>query len=70
MSFEVIVTSNFERETKPLAKKYRSLKADIMQLVTSLEEDPIQGTSLGKDCYKVRMAISSKGRGEAGLLHM
>lgn len=66
MSFDVIVTSNFEREAKPLAKKYRSLKADITQLVASLEEDPMQGTSLGKDCYKVRMAISSKGRGKSG----
>lgn len=66
MSFEIIVTDNFKREAKPLAKKHKSLKADITQLIVSLEEDPIRGSPLGKDCYKVRMAISSKGLGKSG----
>jgi len=34
--------------------------------VDSLEENPIQGEALGKDCYKIRMAITSKGRGKSG----
>lgn len=29
-------------------------------------ENPIQGTPLGKDCYKIRMAISSKNKGKSG----
>ena len=32
----------------------------------SLEENPIQGVSLGNDCYKIRLAISSKGKGKRG----
>ena len=37
-----------------------------MVLTKSLNDDPFQGDSLGKDCYKVRMKISSKGRGKSG----
>ncbi len=49
-----------------MAKKHRSLKADITELIDSLEQDPTQGEPLGKDCYKVRMAITSKGKGKRG----
>jgi hypothetical protein len=28
--------------------------------------NPKQGDPLGKDCYKIRMAIASKGRGKSG----
>jgi hypothetical protein len=32
----------------------------------SLEINPIQGEPLGKDCYKIRMAIASKNKGKSG----
>ena len=32
----------------------------------SLEFDPLQSESLGKDCYKIRMAIASKNKGKSG----
>ncbi|GAB4013192.1 hypothetical protein GCM10028808_31510 [Spirosoma migulaei] len=35
-------------------------------MLTSLQEDPTQGTSLGKNCYKVRLAIKSKAKGKSG----
>lgn len=66
MSFKVLTTSDFKRDAKPLLKKYKSLKNEIFDLITSLEEEPIQGTPLGNDCYKIRMAISSKGKGKSG----
>lgn len=31
-----------------------------------MEENPLQGTSLGRNCYKIRLAISSKGKGKSG----
>ena len=31
-----------------------------------MEQNPLQGEPLGKDCYKVRMAIASKGKGKSG----
>jgi len=35
-------------------------------LFKSLENEPTQGKSLGKDCYKIRLAITSKGKGKSG----
>jgi len=66
MSFNVVVTSGFKKHAKGIAKKHRSLKTDIAELIDSLEQDPTQGEPLGKDCYKVRMAITSKGKGKSG----
>ncbi len=66
MSFEIIVTSSFKKHAKRIAKKYPSLKTDLEKLITTLKEEPSQGRALGKDCYKVRMAITSKGQGKSG----
>ena len=39
---------------------------DYDAFLTGLEQDPYQGTSLGKGVRKVRMAIASKGKGKSG----
>lgn len=66
MSYKVFITPPFEKELKKLSKKYPSLKPDFASLLSSLKEKPTQGQPLGKDCYKIRMAISSKGKGKSG----
>lgn len=66
MSYSVLITSDFKKDSKRLVKKYKSLKNDILNLITSLEENPAQGTSLGHDCYKIRLSIKSKGKGKSG----
>ena len=66
MNYKVVTTHNFEREAKPLIKKYRSLKDELSSLITELEQDPEIGTPLGKNCYKIRIAIKSKGKGKSG----
>mgnify|MGYP001817627199 CR=1 FL=1 len=66
MSFKIYVSDSFEKELKKLAKKYPSIKNDYKALVDSLSMNPKQGDPLGKDCYKIRMAIASKGRGKSG----
>lgn len=66
MSFSIEVTSFFEHEFKALAKKHRSLKNDLAALVAQLQEDPFIGTEIGNHCYKIRLAISSKGKGKSG----
>ena len=66
MSYSVLITSDFKRDSKRLIKKYKSLKSEILNLIISLEEDPKQGISLGNDCYKIRLAIKSKGKGKSG----
>jgi mRNA-degrading endonuclease RelE of RelBE toxin-antitoxin system len=66
MSFEIKFISNFDKEIKKLAKKYPSIKQDLMELIEGIIEDPFLGEPLGKDCYKIRMAISSKNKGKSG----
>jgi hypothetical protein len=66
MSFNVYTTEFFDKELKSLSRKYPSIKNDYKVLMESLKEEPKQGQSLGKDCYKIRMAITSKGKGKSG----
>lgn len=66
MNFEVILSENFIREAKRLIKKYPSLKSELKVLGEELSQNPLQGTPLGNDVYKIRMAIASKGKGKSG----
>jgi len=66
MSYNVETSVNFGRELKKLSKKYRSIKEEIAQLGQDLENNPIQGTPIGKHCYKIRLSIQSKGQGKSG----
>jgi len=60
----VITSENFEKEVRRLVKKYRSLAQEVAILIDSLTGNPTQGTSIGKDCYKIRLTIKSKGKGK------
>lgn len=66
MSCKITVTNRFLRELKRLAKKYRSIKEDVYNLGQELQDTPLQGIDLGRNLRKVRMAISSKGKGKSG----
>lgn len=66
MSYKIQLTRNFEREFKKLYKKYPSLKDDIASLAKVLHSEPTSGIPLGHNCYKIRMAITSKGKGKSG----
>ncbi len=65
MSYNIIAVPTFKKEVKRLARKYHSLKTDLAVLFKSLQENPKQGTSLGRNCYKIRLTISSKGKGKS-----
>lgn len=66
MSYNIDTIAPFRKEAKKLIKKYPSLKNEIQQLGTQLSENPTLGTSLGNNCYKIRLSISSKGKGKSG----
>ena len=66
MNYKVKTTPRFEKELKHLAKKYSSLKVEYAHLVDSLKHQAIQGESLGNKCFKIRLAIASKGKGKSG----
>ena len=64
--YSVIPAKSFEKDVKPLLKKYKSLSKELLDLGDLLAYDPTIGTPLGKDCYKIRLAIKSKGKGKSG----
>jgi len=66
MSYNVLSISPFDKQLKRLSKKYPSLKKEFSELIEALETNPEQGTALGNNCYKVRIAIASKGKGKSG----
>lgn len=66
MNYSVLTIPPFDRNLKKLVKKYPSLKAEITQLINELSVEPDKGTALGNDCYKIRLAIASKGKGKSG----
>jgi mRNA-degrading endonuclease RelE of RelBE toxin-antitoxin system len=66
VSVVVRVTKSFIASVKPLLKKYPSLSKDLLQLERDLSGNPKQGTSLGHNAYKIRLKISSKGKGKSG----
>ena len=66
MGWTIEALPEFVRALKRLHKKYPSIRGEVRQLVAALAENPVQGTALGHDCYKIRLAIKSKNQGKSG----
>jgi len=66
MSYNIISIPHFDKELKRLSKKYLSIKKDVASLMIELEETPTMGDRITENCYKIRMAITSKGKGKSG----
>jgi mRNA-degrading endonuclease RelE of RelBE toxin-antitoxin system len=62
----VSITKSFKIAAKPLLKKYPSLAGDLLTLEKELLLTPRLGTPLGNDAYKIRLKITSKGKGKSG----
>lgn len=62
MSYSIIPTHRFEKELKRLVKKFPSLKNEFAQLIAEILENPKSGTFIVNNCYKIRLAIGSKGK--------
>ena len=60
------ITKNFNIAAKPLFKKYHSLPKDLSKLEKDLIQTPRLGAPLGQDTYKIRLKITSKGKGKSG----
>ena len=63
---EVKILADFKRDAKPLYKKYASLTDEVGALIDELRTNPTMGTPIGHSCYKIRLAIKSKGKGKSG----
>ena len=66
MSYNITPTHHFEKELKRLVKKFPSLKEEYAKLISDISQDPEAGTFIGNNCYKIRLAMSSKGKGKSG----
>ncbi len=66
MRYNVKTIPQFDKQFKGLVKKYPSFKIDFIDFVKTLKEKPNQGTLIAKNCYKIRLAIKSKGKGKSG----
>jgi hypothetical protein len=66
VSYSVRTIEVFERQAEKLVRKYPSLKEELLELIRSLKQNPFLGMPLGKNCYKIRLAIKSKGKGKSG----
>jgi mRNA-degrading endonuclease RelE of RelBE toxin-antitoxin system len=62
----VKITKSFKTAAKPLLKKYQSLSKDLLNLEKTLVSTPRLGTPLGKEAYKIRLKVTSKGKGKSG----
>lgn len=66
MKYEFATLPVFDKELKRLAKKHKSLKEDILSLQKDIEKTPNMGISLGDGLKKIRLKITSKGKGKSG----
>ena len=66
MNYNIFTIPPFEKQLKRLVKKFPSLKTEYAKLVEELEENPEKGVALNNGCYKIRLAIASKGKGKSG----
>ena len=66
MNFDIRTSSYFEHEAKRLNKHYPSFKADYATFLESIKKNPYQGIDLGNGLRKVRIPITSKGKGKSG----
>lgn len=66
MSYSLLLTHRFEKELKRLVKKFPSFKVEYKELIEEIIKNPETGTFIGNNCYKIRIAVESKGKGKSG----
>jgi len=66
MNVKIEPLPTFKREAKRLNKHYASFADDYERFINELEANPHLGTDLGGGLRKIRMAITSKGKGKSG----
>ena len=66
MNYNIIASEHFKREAKNLIKKYPSLKKDLALFEKNIEKELLLAVDLGDGFKKIRINISSKGKGKSG----
>ena len=63
---KIRISDEFKTAYKRLKKKPKSLEADFEALLLSLQKNPFQGVEIHENIWKIRLNITSKGRGKSG----
>lgn len=63
---KIKTSEDFRISYKKLKRRHKSLETDFEKLLASLLMNPQQGVELEGGARKIRLAISSKGRGKSG----
>ena len=66
MKVTISTIDEFDRRARRLAKKYKSLKDDLRTFQQEIMQNPLMGIDLGRGVRKIRIAITSKGKGKSG----
>src|SRR5260221_12249277 len=66
MKYRILLTHNFEKDAKQFTKKFPSLKNELADLNRQLLINPNVGTPIGRNAFKIRLALRSKGKGKSG----
>ena len=66
MDYKIKTAKSFDKEIKRLGKRYASIADDYAKLLLEISANPRLGTDLGGGLRKIRMAITSKGKGKSG----
>lgn len=62
---KILVTEIFKKNFKILLKKYPSINKDLLAIVDDLKKNSNLGISLGHNCFKIRLKITSKNKGKS-----
>lgn len=66
MNYNLVISDEYHKNLKDIAKKHRSIRKDVEKLYDTLEKNPRQGDLIGENIYKIRLAITSKSKGKSG----
>ncbi|MDE5585548.1 MAG: addiction module toxin RelE [Muribaculaceae bacterium] len=66
MNWTISTVPDFDREVKRLAKKYKSLRTDLIRFQEELKQNPFSGVEILPGVRKIRLAITAKGKGKSG----
>lgn len=66
MDYNITAIPDFKKQLKALSKRHSSIVSDLQHLIADLKENPFIGVEIAPGLRKIRMAISSKGRGKSG----
>ena len=66
MNYNIRTDIDFDKGLKKLAKKYPSIKNDLILIINNIENELKLADDLGNGFKKIRVNIKSKGKGSSG----